>query len=114
MIKRRATTTGGRRTMKLTTQLTVLICVCVLGIVALAASLAIWADWSDGAVVGMVSAFGTVATGLIIAVRNQGRTNEQLEQITHQTNGLSQRERQDIAARAAREAIAAHNRGELR
>ena len=61
----------------------------------------------DGAIIGMVSGFGTIATGLIVAVRNQQQTTERLEdqdrkldRITAQTNGLSEIERQDIADKA--------------
>lgn len=100
--------------MKLTNQLVALILGTVLGMAALVACLAIWADWSDGAVVGMVSAFGTVAGSVIVAVRNQQKTaetlagqDEKLQVIERQTNGLSTRERQDIADRAAAAAIAA-------
>lgn len=94
--------------MKLTNQVVALVLGTVLGLSGLVACLAIWADWSDGAIVGMVSAFGTVAGGIIVAVRNQQKTadtladqDEKLEIITRQTNGLSDAERQDIAERAA-------------
>ena len=97
----------------LTTQLVVLILGTLGGLIGLVLSLAVWADWSDGAIVGMVSAFGTLATGLIVAVRNQQKTQEtlqgqgeQLATIEKQTNGLSSTERQDIAERAAAAAIA--------
>ncbi len=99
--------------MKLTNQLVVLVLGTMFGMVGLVVCLAIWADWSDGAIVGMVSAFGTVSAGVIVAVRNQQKTAEVLEsqdqvlsKIDRQTNGLSERERQDIAERAAEEAIA--------
>jgi hypothetical protein len=85
------------------------------GLVGLVVSLAIWADWSDGAIVGMVSAFGTIAAGLIVTVRNQQQTqvtlahqDEKLDTIERQTNGLSTQERQEIANRAAAAAIAAY------
>lgn len=107
--------------MKLTTQLTVLILGTVFGMIGLVVCLAIWADWSDGAIVGMVSAFGTISAGILVAVRNQAKTGEVLERqdealevITRQTNGLSERERQDIADRAAVKVIEAYRRGDLR
>lgn len=111
--------------MKLTNQLVALIGVIVVGIVGMVVSLAVFADWSDGAVIGMVSAFGTLATGVIVAIRNQQQTRddldalqqqvgagqraqvETLETVVRQTNGLSEAERQDIAHRAATEAIEA-------
>lgn len=98
--------------VKLTTQLVVLILGTLIGLIGLVVSLAIWADWSDGAIVGMVSAFGTLAGGLIVAVRNQQATqqtltrqDEKLETIERQTNGLAHQEREDIARRAAVAAI---------
>jgi hypothetical protein len=107
--------------VKLTTQLVVLILGTLAGLVALVVCLAVWANWSDGAIVGMVSAFGTLATGLIVAVRNQQKTqetllgqDEKLAVIEKQTNGLSTRERQDIAERAAAAAIAAYRAGDGR
>lgn len=100
--------------MKLTNQLAAVICVAVVGVAALVACLAIWANWSDGAVVGMVTVFGTIAINLIVAIRNQqktaetlGQQDEKLDTITAQTNGLSDRERQDIADRAAAAGAAA-------
>lgn len=104
--------------MKLTTQLVVLILGTLAGLIGLVVCLAVWADWSDGAIVGMVSAFGTLASGLIVAVRNQQKTqetltrqDEQLATIERQTNGLSEAERQDIADRAAAAAIAQMRKG---
>jgi len=107
--------------VKLTTQLVTLVLGTLAGMIGLVVCLAIWADWSDGAIVGMVSAFSTVAGGIIVAVRNQAKTGEVLEQqndtlqvIQRQTNGLSEAERQDIADRAAVKVIEAYRRGDLR
>lgn len=104
--------------MKLTTQLVVLILGTLAGLGSLVVSLAVWADWSDGAIVGMLAAFGTLATTLIVSIRNQQKTAEvlagqdqKLDTIEHQTNGLSERERQDIAERAAVAAIKALREG---
>jgi hypothetical protein len=110
--------------LKITTQLVVMVGIIIAGMVGLVLGLAVLADWSDGAIVGMVSGFGTLATGLIVAVRNQQKTvetleqqNEQLDTITRQTNGLSEKEREEIAAAAADKAavavVAAWRRGEL-
>lgn len=86
----------------------------VLGMVGMVLGLAVWADWSDGAIVGMVSGFGTLATGLIMAVRNQQKTTETLEAqdvkldtVMAQTNGMSEIEREAIADAAADKAAVA-------
>lgn len=106
--------------MKITTQFVALVAVIIAGMVGLVLGLAVLADWSDGAIVGMVSGFGTLATGLIVAVRNQQKTAEtlerqdqQLDTVIAQTNGLSEMERQEIADRAATAVVAAWRRGEM-
>lgn len=100
--------------MRVTTQLAVVIVSAVLGAVALVLGLAVWADWSDGAIVAMVGAFGSVLVNSIVLVRNQQKTgqvlagqDEKLEVITRQTNGLSEVERDDVAQRAADKAVRA-------
>jgi hypothetical protein len=94
--------------LKITRELVALIAIIVAGAVGLVLGLAVWADWSDGAILGMLSLFGSLASGLIVAVRNQQKTTEALETadqkidtVIAQTNGMSERERQDIAERAA-------------
>lgn len=106
--------------MKLTTQLVVLVLGTLLGMIGLVVCLAVWAAWSDGAIVGMVSAFGTLAAGVIVAVRNQQKTaqtlddqDRKLDTVVAQTNGLSERERQDIADRAAIAVAKMYRNGEL-
>jgi hypothetical protein len=98
--------------MRLSTQLTVVICVGIAGLVAMVAFLSS-AGWSEGGIAGMVTGIGSVITGVIVAVRNQAKTqetlalqDEQLATIERQTNGLSTAERQEIAERAASAAIA--------
>jgi hypothetical protein len=93
---------------KVTTQLAIVVCVGILGIVGLIVGLAVFASWSEGAIIAMVTAFGAVILNTIITIRNQSKTNETLESqdvkldtITAQTNGLSEIERQEIAERAA-------------
>lgn len=107
--------------MKVTTQLVAMIGIITLGMVGLVLGLAVFADWSDGAIIGMVSGFGTLATGLIVAVRNQQQTaqtladqDRKLDTVVAQTNGLSEIERQEIAAAAAVEVISAWRRGDIR
>lgn len=97
--------------MKLTTQLAVVIITAIIGIGGLIVGLAVLADWSDGAIIGMVTAFGAVIVNSVIAVRNQAKTaevltaqTEQLDTITEQTNGKSDAEVQRIVERA----LAAH------
>jgi hypothetical protein len=100
--------------LKITTQLVAMVGIIVLGMVGMVLGLAVWADWSDGAIVGMVSGFGTLATGLIMAVRNQQKTTETLEAqdvkldtVMAQTNGMSEIEREAIADAAADKAAVA-------
>lgn len=97
--------------MKLSTQLTIVICVGIAGMVAMVAFLSA-AGWSEGGIAGMVTGIGSVAGTLIVAIRNQQQTqqtltrqDEKLEVIERQTNGLSHDEREDIARRAARAAL---------
>lgn len=104
--------------MKLTTQLAVVICIGALGMGGLVLGLAVWANWSDGAVVGMVTVFGTIMVNLVVAIRNQQKTSEtlvaqdrKLDTVVAQTNGLSELERDDIARRAAAAAITLHEEG---
>jgi hypothetical protein len=107
--------------VKITKELVLLIGIIIAGAVGLVLGLAVWADWSDGAIVGMVSLFGSLASGLIVAVRNQQKTSETLEQqdrkldtVVAQTNGLSELERQEIADRAAVAVVDAYRKGQLR
>lgn len=104
--------------MKITTQLVAMVAIIVVGMVGMVLGLAVLADWSDGAIVGMVSGFGTLATGLIFAVRNQQQTTETLRQqdvkldtVVAQTNGMSEIERQEIADRAAVRVVALMREG---
>jgi hypothetical protein len=94
--------------VKFSTQFAVVIVAGIVGFVSLVVGLAVWADWSDGAIVAMVGGIGAVIVNLIVLSRGQQKTAEtlvaqdvKLDTITAQTNGLSERERQDIAERAA-------------
>jgi hypothetical protein len=96
--------------MKLTTQLTVVICVGIAGMVAMVAFLSA-AGWSEGGIAGMVTGIGSVVTGLVVAIRNQNKTqetlqdqNEVLDRVVEQTNGKSEAEVQRIALLAVAEA----------
>jgi hypothetical protein len=87
--------------VKLTTQLTIVIVSGILGIVGLIVGLAVLAQWSDGAIIAMVTAFSAVIVNTIIAVRNQAKTAEvlqgqddKLDRVVTQTNGeLTRRDR---------------------
>jgi uncharacterized iron-regulated membrane protein len=99
--------TKNGESVKLTNQLAIVIGVGVFGIVGLVLGLAVLANWSDGAIIGMVTAFGAVIVNTVVAVRNQAKTaevlqgqDEKLATIERQTNGLSETERDDIARRA--------------
>lgn len=94
--------------LKLSNQLVALVLGTLLSLVGLVVSLAVFAQWSDGAIVGMVTGFATIATGVIVAVRNQQKTqetlanqDEKLETIERQTNGLSTTEKEELAERGA-------------
>lgn len=67
--------------MKLTKELVVLIGILMLGAVGLVLGLAVLANWQDGSIIGMLSLFGSLATGIIVAVRNQQKTVEQIDQL---------------------------------
>lgn len=107
--------------MKLTTQLAAVIIVGFVGIAGLVLGLAVLADWSDGAVIGLATALGAIVVNLIVAIRGQQRTaetlqeqNEVLDRVVEQTNGKSDAEIQRIARSAALEALAeAKRRGDL-
>lgn len=110
--------------MKLTRELTIVICVMILGGVGLILGLAVLADWSDGAILAMFSLFASIATGLIATVRNQQKNAEtldllqrqvgtgqrvqsaQLDQVVKQTNGPSHADRIALARETAAATVA--------
>lgn len=66
------------------------------------------AGWSEGGIAGLVTGIGAVITSIIVQLRGQQNQAHQLDALDRktdvvvaQTNGLSDRERQDIAQRAA-------------
>lgn len=96
------------RTAWLTWQVVTALALSVLGIGSMVVALAVFAKWSEGAIVGMATAFSAIAVNTVLAIRNQNATqqtlaaqDEKLHTIEQQTNGLSTAERQDIAERAA-------------
>lgn len=109
--------------MKLTTQLAVVICVAIAGVVAMIYFLT-QAGWSEGGIAGLCSGILTAVGTLVVVVRNQVKQADVLEQmqrqigagqrdqastldtVVEQTNGKSSRERQDIAERAAAATVA--------
>lgn len=106
--------------MKLNNQLAVVICVALVALVGMVYLLST-AGWSEAGIGGMVTGVFTAVGALIVALRNQGKQTETLERqdvtlakIEHQTNSLSDDERQEIADRAAVAVIDAWRRGELR
>jgi phage I-like protein len=68
----------------------VLIIVMGLGCIGLILGLAVLAHWSDGAIIGMFSLFASIATGIIVTVRNQQKNGETLDQLQQQI-GTGQR-----------------------
>jgi hypothetical protein len=98
--------------VKLSNQLAAVLVVGIIGVVSLVVGLAVFAKMSDGAIVGLIGGIGAVIVNLIVVVRGQQKQSEVLENqdrklqvIERQTNGLSERERQDIAERAAVETL---------
>jgi hypothetical protein len=79
-----------REGVKISNQLVALIATMLVGMVGLVLGLAVLANWQDGSIIGMVSLFGSVATGIIITVRNQQKTAETLDQLQRQV-GTGQR-----------------------
>jgi hypothetical protein len=79
-----------REGVKLTKELVILIGILVLGAVGLVLGLAVLANWQDGSIIGMLSLFGSIAASLIVAVRNQQKTVEQINQLQEQV-GTGQR-----------------------
>lgn len=107
--------------MKLTTQTAVVLCTALVGLVALVIGLAVFAKMSDGAIIGLIGGIGAAIVNLVVLARGQQTTtetlrsqDEKLDQITKQTNGLSEIERQEIADRAAVAVVAAYREGKLR
>ncbi len=95
--------------MKLSTQAAVVICVGIVSVVGAVVCLAVFAKMDSGALVGLAVGAGAVLGNLIAQLRTNSKLQEQdrtLDTIREQTNGLSDAERQDIAARAAQEVIA--------
>lgn len=106
--------------MKLTNQLTAVIIVAIAALVAMVYLLSS-AGWSEAGIAGMVTGIATAVGALIVSIRNQGKQNETLERqdatlakIEHQTNSLSDEERQEIADRAAVAVVDAWRKGLLR
>jgi hypothetical protein len=81
----------------------------LLGLLAL--GLATLAHWDAAAILGLVGVLGGLGGGAAVVGTVAGRVEDvhaetaaqtrTLEKIDHQTNGVSERERQDIAERAA-------------
>lgn len=108
---------------KVTTQVVWLCVVVAVGLISLVLGLAVLAHWSDGAIIAMFSGFATLATGIILAVRNQQRQAEVLDQmgraigagqraaeskldtIKHQTDQVSEADRAQLAEDAATRAV---------
>ena len=99
--------------MKISTQTTVVIVAGIIGLLGLVIGLAVFAKWSEGAIIAMVTAFGAMFVNAFMTVRNQAKTAQtldaqdvKLDTVVRQTNGMSEAERQDIAERAALSVVA--------
>ena len=117
--------------MRLTTQLTIVICTAIVALLAMVYFLSA-AGWSQSSIIGMVTGIGTAVALLIGAIRQNAKQAEALDQlqqqvgtgqrvaddkldtVVHQTNGVSDAAMDEIAGRAAVHVIQAYKRGELR
>jgi len=97
--------------MKVTTQLAVVICVGILTACALVFGLAVFAGWSDAAIVALIAAAGGGAGTLLVQLRAHRQTAEKLtaqdgklDRVVEQTNGKSDAEVRRIALEALAEA----------
>lgn len=96
----------------ITTQVAAVMVVAIAGWVGMVLGLAIFANWSDGAIVAMSTGFGAILVNSVISIGNQARnrqvlesTAQKVETIVHQTNAMASDERQDIANRAVAVAL---------
>lgn len=87
--------------MKITTQVAWVIGVSVVAFAGLIVGLAVWADWSDGAIVAMVTAFGGLLVNTVIMIRNQQVQTAKLDEIADHTNGTLSARDDTIAALSA-------------
>jgi len=89
--------------MKISTQTAAVACTAIVTIAGLVFGLATFAHMDDGALIGLATAAGAVLGNLVVQLRSNVKLaaqDRQLDTIVKQTNGLSERERQDIAERA--------------
>lgn len=87
--------------MKFTTQVAWVVGISVVAIAGLVIGLAVLADWSDGAIIGMVGAIGGLLVNTIIVVRNQQVQGAKLDEIAEHTNGTLSKRDDSIAALTA-------------
>jgi hypothetical protein len=73
----------------------------VVAMTGLIVGLAVFAEWSDGAIVGMVTAFGGIIVNTVVVVRNQQVQAEKLDSIAEHTNGTLSKRDDSIAALTA-------------
>ena len=117
--------------MKLTTQLTVVICTAIISLLGMIYFLS-EAGWSFESISGMVAGIGTAVALLVGAIRQNAKQAEaidhlqqqvgtgqrsaerKLDTVVHQTNGMSDAAMNEVADRAAVKVIEAYRRGDLR
>jgi hypothetical protein len=108
--------------VKLSTQLAAVICVGIIGLVTMVYFL-VQAGWKEGSITGLAVGLGTIITGLIVAIGQQRKTADQVDQlqrqvgagqrdqarkidaVVEQTNGAGHDQLQDVADRAAAAAV---------
>lgn len=102
---------------KISTQLAVIVCVGIAGLVTMVVFLS-RAGWSEGGIAGLVTGLGTVFATVAVTIRNQQKAADSLELlqrqigagqrdtsgllhvVREQTNGPTEQKQQDIAERA--------------
>jgi hypothetical protein len=87
--------------MKITTQVAWVIAVAIVAFVGLIVGLAVFANWSDGAIAAMVAGFGGLIVNTVLILRNQQVQGEKLDEISEHTNGTLSRRDDSITALTA-------------
>jgi hypothetical protein len=87
--------------MKLTTQVAWVLVVAIVAFVGLVVGLAVFANWSDGAIGAMIAGFGGIIVNTVLILRNQQVQGAKLDEIADHTNGSLSRRDDTIAGLTA-------------
>lgn len=85
----------------ITTQVAWVLGIGIVAITGLIVGLAVFANWSDGAIGAMLAAFGGIIVNTIVILRNQQVQGAKLDEIAEHTNGSLSRRDDSIAALTA-------------